>query len=75
MMKVMMSTKVSMRIKALKMVADALAIGEAIPEKAVVSMSKLGIPRWMYICMGNRSWKKQAKQNMDVRRIGDQPFK
>ena len=61
------------QIKALQISADALAKGEAIPERAVVLMAKLGIPRWMYIWMGNHEWKKEAKGNIKVRSMYAQP--
>ena len=56
------------QIKALQISADALAKGEAIPERAVVLMAKLGIPRWMYTWMGNHGWKKEAKEHIKVGR-------
>jgi hypothetical protein len=61
------------QIKALEIAADAVAKGEPIPEKAVSLMAKLGIPHWMYIWMGNRSWKKEAKQHIAIEKMCDQP--
>lgn len=61
--------------KALEMAAESLAKGEAIPEKAVVLMSKLGIPRWMYTWMGNRGWKQEARQHIATKEMYNQPFK
>ena len=61
--------------KALEIAADSLAKGEAIPEKAVVLMSKLGIPRWMYTWMGNRGWKQEAKKHIAIKKLYHKPFK
>jgi hypothetical protein len=61
--------------KALEITADSLAKGEAIPDKAVVLISKLGIPKWMYIWMGNRGWKSEAKKVMKVKSMYAQPCK
>ena len=63
------------QIKALEIAADALAKGEPISEKAVSSMAKLGIPHFMYIWMGNRGWKKEAKQHIAIEKMYDQPCK
>ena len=59
--------------KALGIAADALANGDPIPDSTVVSMSKLGYPRWIYIWMGNRGWKQQAKKNIRVNEMYNQP--
>jgi multimeric flavodoxin WrbA len=61
--------------KALEIAAEALAQGVVIPERAVALMSKLGIPRWMYLWMGNRGWKSEAKRLMDVEKMYSQPCK
>jgi hypothetical protein len=65
--------RVRNKTKALKITAEALAQGEPIPEKAVALMAKLGIPRWMYLWMGNHGWKSEAKKTMDVTKIYNQP--
>jgi multimeric flavodoxin WrbA len=59
--------------KALEIAAEALARGEPIPEDAVVLMSKLGFPRWLYIWMGNRGWKQEAKKHISIKKMYDQP--
>jgi hypothetical protein len=59
--------------KALEITGDSLAKGEAIPDKAVVLISKLGIPKWMYLWMGNRGWKSEAKKVMKVESMYAQP--
>lgn len=61
--------------KALEISADSLAKGEAIPEKAVVLISKLGIPKWMYLWMGNRGWKQKAKKSVEIKKMYAQPYK
>jgi hypothetical protein len=61
--------------KALEIAADSLAKGGAIPEKAVVLISKIGIPKWMYVWMGNRGWKQEAKQHIAIKKMYDKPFK
>jgi hypothetical protein len=61
--------------KALDMVADALATGEPIPEKAFTLMSKLGFPKFLYIWTGNRGWKKEAKKHIEIREMYNQPYK
>jgi hypothetical protein len=60
--------------KALEIAADSLAKGEAIPEKAAVLISKIGIPKWMYIWMGNRGWKQEAKEHIAVKKMYNKPF-
>ena len=63
------------KTKALEIAADALAQGDPIPENAVASMSKLGVPRWMYLWIANRRWKRKAKKNIAIKKMYDQPFK
>jgi hypothetical protein len=63
------------KTKALENAADALAQGDPIPEKAVGLMSKLGLPRWMYLLLANRRWKSQAKKNIPIKTMYAQPFK
>ncbi len=70
-----MGGQVRNQTKALGIAAEALANGEPIPESAVVSMSKLGYPKWMYTWMGNRGWKQQAKKNISVKEMYNQPCK
>ena len=63
------------KTKALEIAADALAQGDLMPENAVASMSKLGVPRWMYLWIANRRWKRKAKKNIAIKKMYDQPFK
>jgi hypothetical protein len=60
--------------KALNIAAEALAKGEAIPETAITLMGKLGFPKWLYIWMGNRGWKQQAKEHMKPNEMYNQPY-
>jgi len=69
-----MGGQVRNQVKALEITADALAKGEPIPQEAIVLMSKLGFPRWMYTWMGNRSWKKEAREHNVAVKMCDQPF-
>ena len=61
--------------KALEIAAEALSKGEAIPEKAVALISKIGIPKWLYLWMGNRGWKQEAKQQIAAKEMYNKPFK
>jgi multimeric flavodoxin WrbA len=63
------------QIKALKLAADALEKGESIPNEALLSMAKLGIPQSLYTWMGNRGWKQRAKPNIKIKQMYDQPAK
>ncbi|HVP23594.1 MAG TPA: hypothetical protein VMS77_06750 [Conexivisphaerales archaeon] len=58
---------------ALEMAADSLARGEVIPEKATSLMSKLGIPRWLYLWMGNRRWHFEARSHGVSAELRDRP--
>ncbi len=49
--------------KALKLTADAIDRGDKIPPEAVDLMAKPFLPRWLYIVMGNRGWKRRAKKH------------
>ena len=49
--------------RALALAAEALDQGKDIPPEAVELMAKPLIPRFLYVLMGNRGWKKQAEKN------------
>jgi hypothetical protein len=49
--------------------------GEAIPTEAVSLMAKLGIPGFLYVWMGNRGWKQEAKQRAITKEMYNKPFK
>jgi len=63
------------QMKALQITADYLARGEAVPKEAVILMSKLGIPRWLYTWTGNRGWRREAKKYGSVEKMYDKPYK
>ncbi len=67
--------RVRNQVKALEIAAEALSKGEAIPEKSVALMSKLGIPRSFYLWMANRGWTQKAKKYNSKDKLYDQPFK
>ena len=49
--------------RALALAAAALDQGKNIPAEAVELMAKPLIPRFLYVLMGNRGWRKQAEKN------------
>ncbi|MCK5303170.1 MAG: hypothetical protein KAJ96_08510 [Candidatus Thorarchaeota archaeon] len=59
--------------KALDLTAHALSEEKAVPEEATKLMEKSIIPRTLYMWMGNRGWKQQAKKNRVLDRIRVQP--
>jgi hypothetical protein len=69
-----MGGSVRNQVKALEIAADALALGEPIPDKAVALMSKLGFPKSLYTWMGNRGWKSQAKKLMKIKSMYNRPY-
>ena len=48
--------------KALDVSAAALAEGQPLPEEAARLMAKPLLPPWLYMLIGNMSWKRQAKK-------------
>ena len=38
-------------------------------------MSKIGIPKWLYLWIGNRGWKQEAKQHTVAKEMYNKPFK
>ena len=59
--------------KFLDVTALALSEGRAIPEEATKHMAKSILPRRLYVWMGNRGWKYEAKKNGITERIRAQP--
>lgn len=59
--------------KALDVTALALSEGKTIPEEATKHMVKSILPRRLYLWMGNRRWKYDAKRNGITDRIRAQP--
>jgi hypothetical protein len=49
--------------KALDLAANNLRQGNPVSNEAANLMAKTAIPKWLYLYVGNRGWKKQAKAN------------
>ncbi len=60
-------------VKALELAGDSLAAGQPVPEEAVRLMAKPLVPRWLYILMGNRGWKKRAAKHGVADRLDARP--
>ncbi len=60
--------------RALDLAAEALATGEAVPEKAVELMAKPIIPHWMYTFIGQFGWKRRARKFGTRKKLQDRPF-
>jgi hypothetical protein len=50
-------------VKSLEMAAQSLAMGEPIPKESEERMALPIAPKWIFIRMGNRMWRKQAREN------------
>ena len=59
--------------KALDVTALALSEGRIIPEEATKHMTKSILPRRLYMWMGNRLWKYEAKKNGVIDRMREKP--
>jgi multimeric flavodoxin WrbA len=44
--------------RAMDLAAEALSTGNRIPDKAMQLMGRKLVPRWLYVLIGNRGWKK-----------------
>ncbi len=60
--------------KALDLTAASIVVGESIPEEAFTLMSKKLIPKWLYLFIGNSSWKRQAKMYGAKDKLYDRPY-
>jgi len=60
--------------KALDLTAVALADGKQVPKEAVDLMGKPAAPVWMYAWLGNRGWKRQAKEHNAQDSLYDRPY-
>jgi multimeric flavodoxin WrbA len=49
--------------QALDLTADALTAGNDLPPEATALVSKGTTPKWLYVLIVNRQWKKQAREN------------
>ncbi len=56
-----MDGRVTVLKQALKLAAEALAQGQAIPNQAQALLAKPFIPAWLYRLMGSYGWQQQAK--------------
>ncbi|NYT11476.1 MAG: NAD(P)H-dependent oxidoreductase [Methanomassiliicoccales archaeon] len=61
-------------IKSLKMAAQSLAMGEPIPKESEERMALPVAPKWIFIRVGNRWWKKQAKENGVENELNARPY-
>jgi len=61
-------------IKSLEMAVRSLAEGEPIPKESEERMALLIVPRWLFIRLGNRMWKKQAKENGVENELNARPY-
>jgi multimeric flavodoxin WrbA len=59
---------------ALDMAAASLAEGKEIPAEAMRLMTKAPIPRWLFVRLAHRRWKKEAVENGCLERMGDTPY-
>jgi multimeric flavodoxin WrbA len=59
--------------KALDLAAKDLLEGEPVSQQAVQLMAKMAIPKWLYIMISNRGWKKQAKAFGAADKLENQP--
>jgi hypothetical protein len=59
---------------ALEITAGALAIGEAVPQRAVDLLARPMMPRSVYVLMANRGWRRQAAHSHVKDRLADRPY-
>ncbi len=62
-------------VAALDLTADALAVGQPVPEKAVTLMARLLIPSRAYTIIGRREWKRRARKNGAQDTLGARPYR
>jgi hypothetical protein len=61
-------------LAALKMTAESLAKGDAIPAEATTLFAKPLMPRWMYTMVGNLGWRMQMRKNKARRPLTYRPY-
>jgi len=61
-------------LDALKMAAESLAKGGAIPVEATTLFAKPLMPRWMYTMVGNLGWRMQMRKNKTRRPLTYRPY-
>jgi multimeric flavodoxin WrbA len=59
---------------ALDLAAAAIAQGEEVPLEAMKLMTRSPIPKWMFVRLAHRRWRKEAKENGCADRMGDTPY-
>ncbi len=62
------------QVKALALAADALDRGHPVPVKAAELMARPLVPRWLYLLIGNRGWKAEARKHGAEARLRDRPY-
>lgn len=60
--------------KALDLAVIALSAKQPVGEDAMQIMAKRVIPRWLYVWIGNRSWKQMARKNGTTERLYSKPY-
>jgi multimeric flavodoxin WrbA len=60
--------------RALDTAAEALTNGSRIPDEAAQLMGRKLIPRWLYLLIGNRGWKKRAAKHGVEAELRDRPL-
>ncbi|MBM3162689.1 MAG: NADPH-dependent FMN reductase [Chlorobi bacterium] len=61
--------------KALVRVAEAFAEGQPVPDDARQQLARPFVPGWVYRIVGSMNWKKQARRNGILQKLGDQPYR
>jgi hypothetical protein len=61
-------------IKSLEMAAQSLAVEEPIPKESEERMALPVAPKWLFVRLGNRWWKKQAKENGVENELNARPY-
>jgi len=62
-------------IRALDLTATALERNESVPEGAEKLMARPLVPRWLYLWIGTRGWKAQARRFGTAGRLGERPWR
>lgn len=61
-------------VKAINIAADAIAEDQAIPAESMKSMAKTLLPIWLYMELGNYSWKSSAKKFKAEKQLYARPY-
>lgn len=61
-------------IKSLDMAADSIASGQPVPPEAIKLMAKPLIPKWLYLLIAGRGWKKASKKYGVRKKLYDRPY-